>query len=839
SASISSSVFPGRVGDHDRYAAPVSDHSGTSETQGDGVGTVDAPDRPDAPAVLTEREAVAVSQSHTERRVSRPNVFGGIPHRNPHFTGRDALLEQLHGQLLEGSRELALLPHAVHGLGGVGKTHLAIEYAWRYLHEYQLVWWIPSESVTTVRTSLVALAQTMGVATPGQDTDKTISSVLDALRVGQPYSRWLLIYDNAQAPEEMDTLLPVPAGHVLITSRNPEWSDRASLLEVDVFDRPESIALLQRRGSEIGDDEAGQLAEMLGDLPLALDQAAAWQAATATPAPELVTLLGERLLQLLVDRPTGYPASVVATWDLAFTELRRHSPGAARLLELLAFFGSDPIPIPVIRDGRNADLPVELKRVLGDDLQLRRAIREIGRYALAKVDPARNRLEIHRLVQSVLRDRLTPEQAALTRDSVHRILGAANPGLPDEPHTHERHGELLPHITLSGVIDGTSRPGHQAALDQIRYRFNKGFYSSAASLGRHAVEVWRETLDPDDELTLIAQRHLAMAVRELGEYAEAAELNRSTLEGFRRVVGEDHEHTLATLNSFTRDLRLQGRFEEARALDEVSLERHLRRFGEEDLETQKARNNLAVDLRMLGRGDEALRLDQEARRLVVEVMGPDHQTTLGILANLGRDYTDSGRYDEAIRELTEASDKAAQILGQWHRNTRLVQRNLVIVLRRSGRIAQAARLAEELLGRVRNQLPPGHETVLSAIVTFGNALLAVGSTVRAREHLTEALQGYRASAFGPDHPFTHAAAVDLAVALRAAGDYRQARDLDEQALESLGGALGQDHPYTLVAQLTLAHDLALIHAHARALELSGAAYTRSRRVRGEDRPETL
>lgn len=824
-------------GDDDHvYASPVSDRSGAvtvQEAGGESVGTVDAPVMP------IEQEAVTVSQPQPEQRVSRPSVFGGVPFRNPHFTGREALLRQLRLQLQAGTTELALLPHAVHGLGGVGKTQLAIEYAWRYAGDYQLVWWIPSESPTTVRASLVALANAMGVATPEQDPSKTISTLLDALRVGHPFSRWLLIYDNARSPEELEGLLPVPSGHVVITSRNPDWSDRAALLEVDVFDRSESISLLQRRGSRIGDEDAGRLAEMLGDLPLALDQAAAWQSATGTPAPELVRLLGERMLQLLADRPVGHPASVMATWDLAFTELHRQSPGAARLLELLAFFGSDPIAIPVLRDGRAADLPEDLARVLGDDLLLRRAIREIGRYALAKIDPGGNRIEIHRLVQSVLRERLTPEQAAVTQDAVHRILGAANPGYPDEPRTYERHGELLAHITPSGVIAGSSRAGHLAALDQIRYRFNKGFYSSSAALGQNAVDTWRETRGRDDELTLIAQRHLATSLRELGEYAEAASLNEDTLARFQQVFGEDHEHTLATMLSMNRDLRLQARFEEARGFDEDSLRRHVARYGEEDPETVKARNNLAVDLRMLGKGGEALILDQETYSTAVTVFGPDHNSALGILSNLGRDLTDSGRYEEAIRLLTDAAARGADKLGAWHRITVRAQRNLVIVLRRSGEVERARTLAEELHSRVRAQLPAGHEALLSTIVTFGNALLAAGETARAREHLAEAVQAYQGSAFGAEHPFTQIAAVDLGVALRSAGDYRRAREFDEYAMESLAASVGAGHPCTLVAQINLAHDLALVHEHERALALSEDAYARSRESRGDDRPETL
>jgi tetratricopeptide (TPR) repeat protein len=771
-----------------------------------------------------------------ERRSPGPRFFGGVPFRNPHFTGRVDLLERLHAMLRSGTTQMALLPHALHGLGGVGKTQVAIEYAWRYAAEYDLVWWIRAESLTTVRSGLSELGEAIGLET-ANDASKQVANVREVLQQRVAFPRWLLVFDNANSPEELRGYLPA-FGHVLVTSRNPEWAEVAEELQVDVFTRDESITLLQRRGEGISPKDADKLAARLGDLPLALDQAAAWQAMTGAPVAELDRLLTERMSQLMAEQPPGdYPVSLMATWDLAFSELRERSPGAAKLLELLAFFGPDPIAVPVLQDGRSADLPDPLASVLRDEILLRRAIREIGRYALAKPNAGKDEIEIHRLVQAVLREQLSTAERGDTRDAVHRVIGAANPGYPDYSRSWQRHAELLPHITPSEVIHGRQESGWRAALDQIRYRFQRADYDRSFALGEAAVNAWRDSLGPDHELTLLAQRHLATALRELGRYDEAAALNRDTLDRMRARFGDDHEHTLETLTSVGRDLRLRAEYVQARELDEDSLARHRRRLGHDDPATLRAQNNLGVALRWLGEAGQALSLDQECYDLRRQILGPDQVGTLISLINVGRDLADIGHYSEALTLLTEATPRIERLLA-GHRVFRVAQLVVTMVLRRSGAVVRAREVAEEAFQSAERTLSPGHELLLSATLAYANALLAVGEVSRARTIAERAHQGYERQ-FGARHPLTLVASVDLAVILRADGDTFAALELDATALEALTGGLGERHPFTLVAMINLAHDRALANDFALARELSGRAYALSREVRGEDRPETL
>src|ERR1700678_354574 len=213
-------------------------------------------------------------------RTSTPAIWGDVPMRNKNFTGRDDTLAKLRQGA--SSRGTAVLPEqdpenpqpqAVHGLGGVGKTAIAIEYAHRFSAEYDLVWWIPSDQLPSVRGSLAALAAKLRLELPpATGIDGAIAAVVEALRLGVPYSRWLLVFDNADQPEDIRQLIPDGPGDVLITSRNHRWQSVINTVPMDVFLRQESMDfLLKRVPRGLSEVDAGRLAAELGDLPLALE----------------------------------------------------------------------------------------------------------------------------------------------------------------------------------------------------------------------------------------------------------------------------------------------------------------------------------------------------------------------------------------------------------------------------------------------------------------------------------------------------------------------------------------------------------------------------------------
>ncbi len=241
---------------------------------------------------------------------SVPRVWN-VPARNPEFTGRDQMLVALRDVLTGGDRAVV---QALHGMGGVGKTQLAAEYAWRFAGAYELAWWIDAEQAGLIGDQFAALGTALDCVEPGARTEAVRAAVLGELR---ERDRWLLVFDNAQAPGDLAGWLP-GGGHVLITSRQHRWAQVAAPVEVDVLARGESVAMLAGRVGGLAEADAGRLADALGDLPLALAQAAEYLAETGMGAAEYLALLRTRTREILDQgHPVSYPMSLAAATGLA------------------------------------------------------------------------------------------------------------------------------------------------------------------------------------------------------------------------------------------------------------------------------------------------------------------------------------------------------------------------------------------------------------------------------------------------------------------------------------------------------------------------------------------
>src|SRR4051812_28508200 len=314
-------------------------------------------------------------------------ILGGLPPRNPGFVGREDLLSRLRACLAAGP--VVLLPSQEHPLGGTGRTQLAAEYVYRYAETYDLVWWIPSEQSAGARHALVGLAQELGLPETG-DINRTLAAVRDALSRGEPYRNWLVVFEDANQPDEIKAYLPSGAGHVLMTSRNPEWpAEVAQALPVGVFDRADSVDLLRRRTPELSRDNAERIAERLGDLPMALALAAASRPMTGWSVDEYLSRVDGK-------------NPINAAWRLAADALRAHSPAAYQLLELGAFLGSAPVSWRLLWGVRMLPLSAELAATVRVERRLKAALRLIGRYGLAELDPPGEQLIVHPLARTML-----------------------------------------------------------------------------------------------------------------------------------------------------------------------------------------------------------------------------------------------------------------------------------------------------------------------------------------------------------------------------------------------------------------------------------------------------
>ncbi|SFW79240.1 FxSxx-COOH system tetratricopeptide repeat protein [Amycolatopsis australiensis] len=785
------------------------------------------------------------SEPGTEIRSSgqQPAVWGGVPLRNVNFIGRGDLLRALHGELSKSTRT-AVLPGALHGMGGIGKSQIAVEYVYRHAEEYDLIWWIPSENPSEIQASLVKLAKRLDLPVE-QSVDTAVPAVLETLGSGEPYRRWLLVFDNADRPEDVREFWPRRGeGHILVTSRNPQWSEVAQAVEVDVFRRTESRELLQRRNRDLGDEDADRLATVLGDLPLAVEQAAAWRAETGMATDEYLQLFENKRTELLQSRPPAdYDVAVEAAWNVSLDRLRDENRGALELLEVCAFFSPEPIPRAMFSGVRNVPTSEALEQTLGDPIQLGRAIREITRYSLAKIDHRSDTLQLHRLVQLVLRNKLTPEDQERVRHTAHLLLANRDPKQPDSVDYWTRYAELLPHIRAVDARNCTDRWVRRMAINAVNYLFAFGDPAGALEMAQDYAQYWTEKLGEKHPDTLVVSRWWGRMLRALGRFEEGRAVAERTLALMQETLGETHEETLLTMHGVASDLRAKGDFERARRMNEFAYLSALDRFGEDDPDTLAAANNYALSLRLVGEFAAARDLDERTAQRKQTVLGPDHRHTLLTLDNWSVDLRETGDYLRARAEQEDTVRRMRAQLGSRHPMTLSAIKNLAIAYRKAGlhRDKKALTLAMEATDGLVAKYGESHPDAMSATMDLSIEHRQDGNLAEARR-LGEHVKGLYEATWGEKHPFSVAAATNLAVTLRLLGSaeqVEQARALDERALADMTEALGEDHPFTLVCATNYASDLAESGDHERAYQLDQATLERSERVLGPDHPSSL
>jgi tetratricopeptide (TPR) repeat protein len=769
-----------------------------------------------------------------------PEIWGKVPPRNKNFTGREDLLRRLRAEI--STDITAVVPHALHGLGGVGKTQLAAEYAWRFQSDYDLVWWIPADQPVLVRSSLAALAPRIGLppATATGIEDAALA-VLDSLRRGDPYARWLLIFDNADQPEDINDIIPRGPGHVLITSRNHRWEAVVDTVFVNVFDRAESVAFLSKRVSNaISEPEAIELAEELGDLPLALEQAGALQAETGMSVEEYLRLLKEQTSELLAEKkPSEYPVSMTVAWKLSVSKLVEQLPEAVDLLRCCAFFGAEPIPRDVfIR--RVPDVQQRLGALLARPILLSKAIAQLGRSALAQIDSASRTIQVHRLIQALLRDELLPEQQDIFRHDVHLLLAAAAPKNPDDNAQWQQYGVLAAHVVPSRLDECQDSVVREFGLDIARYYYQSGDRLSSHALLERLLHRWKADSGADHPDVLAAQRHLGNTLRELGEYQAAYDLTRVTLERSRQILGPKAELTVVLMNAFGGDLRARGEFRAARDLDEQSRHLHEEIFGETDPRTLRSRNNLALDYELNSNYQAARELHQRTYVLQQNEAGSKISMIdlLVSLSGLSRALRLCGEYTEARDLGYDAYEFGRQQLGADHHRTLRAAKDLSIALRRTADYDNALILAQDVFERCSRLFGAAHPDTLAAAMNLANILRTVGQLDEATG-LAEGTTDHYARVYSPNHPYNHGCAGNLALLLRERGDLANAHQLNEKCLAGLDATLTRNHHYPLTVATNLASDIAGLGDVSAARALGEDTLTRLRTLLGEDHPLTL
>jgi hypothetical protein len=740
---------------------------------------------------VADRGGIAIGQIVQQR----PGITGKpvrLAEPPPLLVGREDLLAELDARLAggDGSRPRTV---ALTGIGGTGKTSVALGYAHRHLAQVGAAWQFYAEDPTVLAAGFGELAAQLG-ARDVLDTRDPVASVHGVLAAFP--DEWLLVFDNAPDRASVERFLP-PAGpgRVLITSQNPHWP--GPVLEVPVLDPDIAAGFLISRTGDQDRQSARDLADVLGGLPLALEQAAAYTQAIGDTLAGYLALFRHRRAELLArGQAAGYSKTVATTWVLAFDRLRHTESCAVGLLRLLAFCAPEAIPLRLLlqpRPGLVERLGQEVAPVLAplleDRLAAGDAVGALRRYSLV-IPAADGAVSVHRLVQAVIADQMPAELAGQWLQAAAAVIEAAIPGDTEPPGTWPVCGALLPHarVALADDSAGMARIADYLGLS--------GNYAAARDLQRRVFDAREQIFGREHPETLAARHGLARWTGETGDPAAARDQYAALLPAVERVHGREHPDTLA------------------------------------------ARHGLA---RWTGAtGDPAAARDQYAALLPVRerVLGPEHPDTLTTRHDLAWWTAIAGDPAAARDEFAALLPAVERVHGSEHPDTLTTRANLANWTARAGDPAAARDQYAALLPVRERVLGPEHPDTLTAHGNLASLTGRAGDPAAARDQYA-ALLPVRERVSGPEHPYTLITRANLARWTGEAGDPAAARDQYAALLPVIERVLGGEHPDTLTTRANLARWTGEAGDPAAARDQYTALLPVRERVLGGEHPDTL
>ncbi len=657
--------------------------------------------------------------------------IGDIPiARNPFFTGRKQLLALLH-QRLSTARTAALTQaQALYGLGGIGKTQAAAEYAFRYSDEYTHVFWVRAATRETLIADFVTLAERLDL--PEKDEQDQQQVVAAAKRWLAAHEGWLLILDNADDLGLSKEFLPSShKGYILFTTRAQATGAIAASVEVEKL-TPKEGTLLLLRWSKILDTEtpleqaqatdraaALRIVREMDGLPLALVQAGAYVEETGCTLSDYLRLYATHRKELLARHSRlmlDYPLTVATTWSLSFQQIEQQSPAAAEVLRLCAFLAPDAIPEELLTGGA-AELGAVLGAATRDPFKLNEALDVLRRYSLVQRERNTHMLRIHRLVQAVLRESMDEQTQCAWAE---RTVQAVNAAFPEVDHDTSKNQQAylqdyLPHVQECATLI-TQYDLHFPEAARLLYQagdflYVHGFYPQSQSLHEQALAIREQALGSEHPAVAESLNALAVIARIQGDYEQAEKFHRQALAIREKALGPNHPATGASLNNLGVLYRSQGKYEQAEPL--------LKR---------------------------ALSISEQS-------LGSEHSDTLFTFINLAKLYLEQRKYEQAEQLLQQALATSERVLETGHS---LITHNLSLLARLSyeqGNYEQAETLWKRALAIIEKTHGPEHPATAGLLNELAELSFAQGRYPQAQSFCQRALSICE-KRLGAEHPDT-------------------------------------------------------------------------------------
>ncbi|MSP02082.1 MAG: tetratricopeptide repeat protein [Acetobacteraceae bacterium] len=717
------------------------------------------------------------------------------------FTGRDEFLDRLHASLTRQAGSISAI-RAVRGMGGIGKTRAAIEYALRHQNEYTALLFVRAPDETALTANLAALTGLLRLPEEtAADTDVRLKAVL---RWMTDHPGWLLILDNVDSPEALRAAMAhvraLRNGHILLTSRlTGAFAQDIQVLDLGLLTPEDAVAYLlkategARRPGPDASAQAARLAEALDHLTLALVHAAAYIKERQFTFARYLSAWDANYTRVLAwasPEVTGYPLSLAQTW---LTSVEQLTPPGRALLERLSFFANDPVPEFLM----DVALPgTETAEGLDPLLDLQR-------FSLITRDPAAERFTIHRIVRDVTNRRLTTDPAVhKTRltEALGWIAAAFEGHDPRDVRTWPRLAPLAPHAEpqawaadKAGIADPTA-----FVMSVLATLFEtKAAYARAEPLDRRALSIDEASLGPDHPSVARDLNNLAELLYATNRRAEAEPLYRRALAIGEASLGPDHPEVATGLNNLALLLSDTNRRAEAEPLYRRALAIGEASLGPDHPSVAAGLNNLAGLLRATNRLAEAEPLYRRALSIDEASLGPDHPSVARDLNNLALLLSDTNRLAEAEPLFRRALAIGEASFGPDHPNVATRLNNLARLLSDTNRLAEAEPLYRRALAIFEASLGPDHPSVAAGLNNLAGLLRATNRLAEAEPLYRRVVSIFEAS-FGPDHPNVATGLNNLALLLRATGRAAEAEPPTRRMLViflAFERATGHAHPH--------------------------------------------
>jgi tetratricopeptide (TPR) repeat protein/DNA-binding XRE family transcriptional regulator len=755
-------------------------------------------------------EQVATFSDPPDPHTSTPSLpIWNVPHRrNPFFTGREEILAHLY-TLLRSSKAAALTQaQAISGLGGIGKTQVAVEYAYRYHDHYQAIFWINATSRDAINADFVLLAALLNLPEQQEkDQDIVVRAVKRWLST---HTHWLLILDNVDDLEMIVDFLPVTGTRdVLITTRLQALGTVAQHIEVEKMELDEGVMFLLRRTKvlapgtsldQVPKEKQAQATEIvmaLDGLPLALDQAGAYIEETRCGLSQYLDLYGTNRKELLLRRgrfPIDHPDSVAATWSLSFQQVDQESVAAADLLRLFAFLDPEAIPEEIVSLGA-AELGLELGAGASDPLKLDTIIELLLRYSLIRRSPEVKSLSIHRLVQAVLKDGMERDTQRLWAE---RAIRAVNRAFPDvELQTWERCQRCLPHVYICATYMDEYRLTFPEAANLLNeaaaYLIVHAQYEQAKRLLQKALVVRQEILEANHPDTARTLNDLGEVNSTLGKYQEAESLLKEALATRQQVLGGEHPYVVQTVLHLADLYRTRGAYVQAEPFYLKALHIRETTLGVDHPLVAESYYSLAKLYHSQEKYQLAEKLCKQALHIQEQHLGEHDPRIASTLNTLAKIYQGQNKLDQAEEMNIRALQIRESISGVDHWWVAIIVNSLVEIYHAEGRYREAEPLIARSLRIHEQSLGPEHPYMAYSLSNRAKNFFLQGDYVQAESYYKKAL-AIREQRLGFNHPHTATTYYHLASLYATLERYEEAESFFCKALSIRERAFGFDHP---------------------------------------------